>query len=209
MNSSAPTVVIIDDDLSIREGLESLLRSVKLNVLLFESPAAFLASDFLRRVSGPWCAVLDVRMPRKSGIEFQSELRNMGVVAPIIFLTAHGDVPMSVRAMKAGAVEFLTKPFKSQDLLDAIQSALELDTARQTKDTAIASLRERFESLTPREQEIMALVITGRLNKQIAASLSVSEITVKVHRAQVMRKMEAHSIVELVRMADKLELSRP
>ncbi|GAC1040552.1 response regulator transcription factor [Rhizobium sp. No.120] len=204
MQGKQPTVYVIDDDPSVREGLDSLLRSVGYETRAFASPRNFLASS---RPAGPACIVLDVRMPDASGLDFQDELARMGYAIPIIFLTGHGDVPMSVKAMKAGAVEFLLKPFREQDLLDAIRQALEIDRARLLKQAAEVDLQERFSTLTPREREVMALVARGLLNKQIAAEIGLSEITVKVHRGQAMRKMRADSVADLIRMADNLGLT--
>jgi FixJ family two-component response regulator len=202
--TDSPIVFVVDDDPSVREALQSLLRSVGLEVRAFAAPQDFLASA---RPDAPGCLVLDVRLPGRSGLDFQRELAAAGAALPIIFITGHGDIPMSVRAMKAGAVEFLTKPFRDQDLLDAIHLAIERDRARRQDSAAIADLKERFDLLTAREREVMALVVTGRLNKQIAGDLSLSEITVKVHRGQVMHKMRARSLAELVRMADRLGVS--
>ena len=204
MQGQRLTVYVIDDDPSVRDGLDSLLRSVGYETRGFASPRDFLASS---RSEGPACIVLDVRMPDASGLDFQGELVRMGYPIPIIFLTGHGDVPMSVRAMKAGAVEFLLKPFREQDLLDAIRQALEIDRVQLRKQAASADLYERFSTLTTREREVMALVARGLLNKQIAAEISLSEITVKVHRGQVMRKMRADSVADLIRMADNLGLT--
>jgi FixJ family two-component response regulator len=202
MSELYPIVLVIDDDASIRDALGSLIRSVGLQVELFCSTESFR----LRKPSdNPSCLVLDVRLPGESGLHFQRELAEAGIHIPIIFITGHGDIPMSVRAMKAGAVEFLTKPFRDQDLLDAIHSALDQDRARRKQEAELASLRQRFELLTPREREVLPLVVSGRLNKQIAAELGTSEITVKMHRASVMRKMQASSLVDLVRMADRLD----
>ncbi|SCB25507.1 response regulator transcription factor [Rhizobium multihospitium] len=204
MQGQQSTVYVIDDDPSVRDGLDSLLRSVGYDTHGFASPRDFLASP---RSEGPACIVLDVRMPDASGLDFQDELARTGYVIPIIFLTGHGDVPMSVRAMKAGAVEFLLKPFREQDLLDAIRQALEIDRARLRKQAAEVDLHERFSTLTPREREVMALVARGLLNKQIAAEIGLSEITVKVHRGQAMRKMRADSVADLIRMADNLGMT--
>jgi len=204
MSEEQPVVFVIDDDPSVRDALAGLLRSVGLEVLSFGSTQEFLQS---KRPDAPGCLVLDVRLPGRSGLDFQRELAESGIQVPIVFITGHGDIPMSVRAIKAGAIEFLTKPFHDQELLDAIQLGIERDRARRRDGLAVAGLRERLDSLTPREREIMALVVTGRMNKQIAADLEVSEITVKVHRGQVMRKMRARPLAELVRMADRLEVA--
>jgi FixJ family two-component response regulator len=194
-------VFVIDDDATIREALRSLLRSVGLQVELFATTREFLAR---RRPEVPSCLVLDVRLPGTGGLDFQRQLAEAGVHIPIIFITGHGDIPMSVRAMKAGAIEFLTKPFRDQDLLDAIQVALEKDGARRRREGEIAVIRERFESLTPREREILPWVVSGLLNKQIAAQIGTSETTVKVHRSQLMRKMGADSLADLVRIAERI-----
>jgi FixJ family two-component response regulator len=196
------SVIVIDDDPSVRESLANLLRSVGLQPLLFGSVAEFLQSE---RPSGPSCLVLDVRLPGRSGLDFQHDLAVSKVHLPTVFITGHGDIPMSVKAMKAGAIEFLTKPFRDQDLLDAINAGLAQDRTRLQIEQRLRGLRARFETLTQREREVMAWVVAGRLNKQIAAELGISEITVKVHRAQVMRKMGARSLPDLARMADKLE----
>jgi FixJ family two-component response regulator len=198
-----PTVFVIDDDAAIRDALQSLISSMKLHVELFGSAAEFLQRE---RPDVPSCLVLDVRLPGISGLDFQRKLTEANHSIPVIFITGHGDIPMSVRAMKAGAVEFLTKPFSDQDLLDAIHVALERDRARRQQESEMIVLRERFESLTPREQEVLPLVVSGRLNKQIAAELGTSEITVNVHRASVMRKMQADSLPDLVKMAVRLGL---
>ena len=201
MSQDDPTVFVVDDDPSIQRGLKTLIRSVGLRVEVFGSAQDFLQS---RRANGPGCLVLDVRLPGMSGLEFQKELVKANIQVPIIFITAHGDVPMSVRAMKAGALEFLTKPFRDQDLLDAIQTALERDRIRRQQEMEMAELWKRFRSLTSREQELMRLVLSGRLNKQIADEIGTSENTVKVHRSNMMRKMGAESLIDLVRMANQL-----
>jgi FixJ family two-component response regulator len=203
MPETPATVFVIDDDLSIREAAGSLLRSVGFQIKLLASVDEFLKSG---RPEGPTCLVLDVRLPGKSGLDFQRELNAAGIRLPIIFITGHGDIPMSVRAMKDGALEFLTKPFRDQDLLDAIQLGLGRDREWLENEKTMTVLRARFETLTAREREIMALVVTGKLNKQIAGDLGISEITVKVHRGQVMRKMRASSLPHLARMADQLSL---
>jgi len=194
-------VFVIDDDPSMRDAIESLIRSVGMHVRTFASAQEFMGST---RPDAPACLVLDVRMPGLSGLDLQRELLSAGIRIPVIFITGHGDIPMSVRAMKAGAVEFLTKPFRDQDLLDAISQALERDRTLRTQHAEMAELRRRFEHLTPREREVMELVVSGLLNKQIAARLNISEITVKLHRHQVMEKMKAESLAELVRISEKL-----
>ena len=194
---------VVDDDAFVRDSLRSLFESMGLQVALFESATAFLKCQ---RPDVASCLVLDVRLPGLSGLEFQKELANASILMPIIFITGHGDIPMSVRAMKAGAVEFLTKPFREQDLLDAVTLAIERDKARREDDRSTAALRTHFGSLTAREREVLGFVTAGLLNKQIAAEMGVSEITVKVHRRNAMQKMGARSLVELVRMVDVLGL---
>lgn len=201
MKPELPIVFIIDDDPSIRESLQSLLRSVGHSVQSYASTAEFLSSE---RPDAPACLVLDVRLPGQSGLEFQQKLADSGVPLPVIFITGHGDIPMSVSAMKAGAIEFLTKPFRDQDFLDAVHRGIQLDHHRRAEVAVLAEFRERFRLLTPREREIMALVASGQPNKKIAADLQLSEITVKIHRAHVMSKMQAKSLPDLVRIADKL-----
>jgi FixJ family two-component response regulator len=202
----AGVVFVVDDDASMRESLKNLTRSVGLRVEAFASAQEFLRA---KRSDEPGCLVLDVRMPGLSGLDLQKRMAETGTDLPIIFLTGHGDIPMSVRAMKAGAVEFLTKPVREQDLLDAIQQALERDRAMRHQRTDTEQLRERFDLLTAKEREVMGKVVTGLLNKQIAGELGMSETTVKIHRHQVMEKMRAGSLAELVRMADRLGLPTP
>ena len=204
MAEVVPTVIVIDDDPAIRESIGGLLRSIGLQPKLFTSVDEFVKAG---RPDGPACLVLDVRLPGRSGLDFQRELAAANIHLPIIFITGYGDIPMSVRAMKGGAIEFLTKPFRDQDLLDGIQLGIARDRARLEDEKALAGLQARFETLTPREREVMALVVTGRLNKQIAHDIGISEITVKVHRGQVMRKMKAASLPDLARMADKLNVT--
>jgi FixJ family two-component response regulator len=196
-------VFVVDDDASVREAIESLIRLAGLRVETFETAQEFLRSQ---RLDVPGCMVLDVELPGLSGLDLQRELAAHGIKLPIIFITGYGDIPMSVRAMKAGALEFLTKPFRDQDLLDAIQQALERDRAARHHSREIAELRERFDALTSREREVMNLVVAGWLNKQIGFELGISEITVKIHRGRVMNKMGAQSLAELVRMTERLEL---
>jgi len=204
MTEAQPSVVVIDDDPDIREALGSLLQSVGLQGRAFASVPEFMKSG---HPEAPTCLVLDVRLPGRSGLEFQRELLAAKIDLPIIFITAHADVPMSVQAMKRGALEFLTKPIRDQDLLDAIQLGLERDRARREGERVVTALRERFETLTPREREVMTEVLKGRLNKQIAGDIGVSEVTVKAHRSQVMLKMKASSLLDLARMAEKLHPS--
>jgi len=199
-----PMIFIIDDDASVRDALEDLLRSVGLEATSFVSTQDFLQS---KRPEAPGCIVLDVRLPGPSGLEFQRTLMKSGINLPVIFISGHGDISMSVQAIKAGAIDFLTKPLHEQKLLDAIQTAVERDRARRTQEKDVVQLQERLDSLTPREREVLTFVITGRPNKQIAAQLKLSEMTVKIHRSQMMRKMRAKSLVELVRMADTLKIS--
>jgi FixJ family two-component response regulator len=201
--NAEPTVIIVDDDPEIREGLASLLRSVGLQVRSLASVPEFLRDG---RPEGPACLVLDVRLPGRSGLELQREVTELNVHVPIIFITGHADVPMTVQAMKGGAIEFLTKPFRDQEILDAIQQGLERDRTWLEDKKVIAVIRERFETLSARERAVMAHVASGRLNKQIAFDMGVSEITVKVHRSHVMRKMKASSLPDLARMADRLNL---
>jgi FixJ family two-component response regulator len=202
-SASVPTVFIIDDDRGMRQAIHDLVESVGLRAESFATGEEFLNR---RQIVRPSCLVLDVRLPQMSGLDFQHRLGETGMHIPIIFVTAHGDIPMSVRALKSGAVEFLTKPFRDQDLLDAIQQALERDGITQKEQAEIHDLQGRYHGLTVREREVMTLVVSGMLNKQIASEIGASEATVKVHRGNVMHKMQAASVVDLVRMADKLKL---
>jgi FixJ family two-component response regulator len=206
MCAEQPTIFVVDDDVSAREGIEDLLQSVGLRVMAFSSPLEFLEYE---RPEVPGCVILDVRLTNTSGLEFQKVLADAGIDLPVIFVTGHGDIPMSVMAMKLGAIEFLTKPFREQSLLDAVNAGIEKDRKRREELRFVSELRRRFESLTPRERDVFALVVTGRPNKQLAVELGLSEMTVKVHRSQITKKMKATSIVELVRMADRLGISGP
>ena len=200
-----PTVIVVDDDESVRDALSSLFRSIGLRCDLFSSAADLLQSKLPDVAS---CLVLDVRLPGVSGLDFQRELAKSDVRIPVIFITGHGDIPMTVKAMKAGAVDFLTKPFRDQDMLDAVTTALERDRQRRANEAAAAELRQLFETLTPREKEVMGFVTAGLMNKQVAAEMGVSEITVKIHRGQAMKKMGAKSLAELVRQAELLGVRR-
>jgi len=204
MTEQQPLVFVIDDDASVRDGVSDLLHSVGVRVETFGSVQEFLQS---KRADAPGCIVLDVRLPGTSGMEFQRTLAESSIQLPVIFISGYGDISMSVRAMKSGAMEFLTKPLRDQELLDAVQAGIERDRARRQQVKLVAELQERFMSLTARERDVLPLVVAGRQNKQIAHELNLSEMTVKVHRSQVMRKMRAKSLVDLVRMADRLGVS--
>jgi FixJ family two-component response regulator len=204
MSDAKPSVLIVDDDPEFRDSVGRLLRSVGLNTQQFSSVSDFLNAE---PSDGPTCLVLDIRMPGGSGLELQRDLAAANRQVPIIFITAHGDIPMTVQAMKGGAIEFLTKPFRDQELLDAVEAGLARDRARRESDKALGALRERFDTLSPRERDIMIQVTAGRLNKQIASDMGIAESTVKVHRTHVMRKMQARSLPELSRMADMLKLA--
>ena len=201
----APVVFVVDDDPAVREALSSLFRSVDLEVELFGSTAAFLQRQ---RPDGASCLVLDIRLPGVSGLDFQTQLQQANIRIPIIFMTGHGDIPMSVRAMKAGAVDFLAKPFRDQDMLDAVAAALQRDRQAREADDAAASLRASYELLSPREREVMALVTTGLMNKQVAAEIGIAEITVKIHRGHIMKKMGTRSLADLVRISEILGIRR-
>ena len=201
MSEAEPAIFVIDDDLSVRQSLESLIKSVGWRVRTYGSAQEFLGSGHLE---APGCIVLDVRLPGLSGLDLQQALLRAKSHLPVIFITGHGDIPMSVQAMKAGAVEFLPKPFREQDLLDALKLALDRDRITRQQRAELAALRARYDSVTPREQQVMGLLVTGLLNKEIAATLGVSEVTIKVHRSQIMQKMQADSLANLVRMAERL-----
>ena len=206
MAEAQPSVFVIDDDVSVREGISDLLRSVGLGVQAFASAQEFMNS---KRPQAPGCIILDVRLPGRSGLDFQQTMGKLDIRLPVIFISGHGDIPISVRAMKSGAIEFLTKPVNEQELLEAVQTAIERDRACRQQDALVAELRARFGSLTSREREIMALVVVGKLNKEIAFQTGLSVMTVKVHRSHMIRKMQAKSLVDLVRMADKVDVSGP
>ena len=203
--SGKSVVHVIDDDASLQSALASLLRSVGIDALTYSSARDFIAAA---RPDAPGCIVLDVRLPGMSGIDFQEQLAGLGIQLPVVLMTGYGDIPMSVRAMKAGAIDFLSKPFRDQDMLDAVSAAIERDRERRAADGKVAALRDRFATLSPREQEVMLLVTAGRLNKQVAGDLGLSEITVKIHRGAAMRKMGAKTLADLVRMAESLKLQK-
>jgi len=205
MSETQAVVFVIDDDISVREGLTDLLRSIGLGVEAFDSTQAFLDR---KRPDVPGCIVLDLRLPGRSGLEFQQTLNKLDIHLPVIFISAHGDISISVRAIKSGAIEFLTKPLREQEVLDAVQAGIERDRVRRQEDALTTELKARFDSLTAREREIMSLVVTGNLNKQIGFAVGLSEMTVKVHRSHVMQKMQAKSLVDLVRMADTLGVTK-
>ena len=205
MKEDKPFVFVVDDDPSVREALDSLIRSIKLNVLTFSTAEEFL---HCKRPDAPGCLILDVRLPGLNGLDFQHELAKSKIDLPIVFISAHGDIVMSVRAIKAGAVDFLAKPFRHQDLIDAIHIGIDQDRIRRRTQTILMEIRDRFALLTTRERQIMLEVTKGRLNKQIAAKFRISEFTVKVHRAHLMHKMKAKTLVDLVRMADELQIQR-
>lgn len=204
MSEGQTLVYVVDDDESVREALDSLFRSIGVEVLTFQSAQEFLQCEISEK---PSCLVLDVRLPGLSGLELQREMAMAGIFVPIIFVTGHGDIPMTVQAMKAGAVEFLTKPFREQELLDAVGQAIERDRERRKIEADVSELRGRFAQLTPREKEVMQEVVAGMLNKQIAQKLGTSEVTIKIHRGNLIRKMRADSVADLVRMSEKLGLS--
>jgi FixJ family two-component response regulator len=201
MSPDFPVVLVVDDDISVRESIGNLLRSVGLTARTFASAQEFLSA---KRPDAPACLVLDVRLPGESGLDLQRELLDANIEIPIVFITGHGDIPMSVRAMKAGAVEFLTKPFRDQDLLDAVQQAIQRNRSERLQRAETAALRSRFDSMTPRERDVMGFVVRGRLNKQIAGELGLTEATVKMYRGRVMEKMKAETLADLIRMAEKI-----
>jgi RNA polymerase sigma factor (sigma-70 family) len=202
MSEPVPWVFLVDDDPSVQRAIQRLVKSVGLQVEVFASPREFFRA---KRPDSPSCLISGIRLPEMSGLDFQEKLAKANIHIPVIFITAHGDIPMTVRAMKAGAVEFLTKPYRDQDLLDSIQIALQRDRARRQREAEISSLRQRFAALTPREREVVAMVVTGMLNKQIAAAIGVAENTVKVHRSRAIEKMQARSLAELVKMVERLQ----